>query len=598
MPFGAEARAEGVRFRLWAPGQQRVALELEGARHDMRALPGGWHERVIDGARAGARYRYLMQSGLAVPDPASRFNPGDVHAASEVVDPRAYSWRDAGWRGRPWEQAVIYELHVGAFTPQGTFTAARERLGELAALGVTAIELMPVADFPGARNWGYDGVLPFAPDASYGTPADLKSLVDAAHALELMAFLDVVYNHFGPEGNYLYAWCPEFFDPARHTPWGAAPNFDGAGCRTVREFFVHNALYWVEEYGFDGLRLDAVHAIRDDSQPDIVCEIARALRAGPGRERHVHLVLENDANEAHYLARTAARAPRCASGQWNDDLHHALHVLLTGEADGYYQDFAAAPLERLGRALAEGFAWQGEPSAFRGGRPRGEPSAALPPTAFVSYLQTHDQVGNRAFGERLTALAPERAVRVALACVLLAPQVPMLFMGEETAATTPFLFFCDFGPELAAKVDRGRRAEFERFGALRDPAARDRILDPGRLQTFEASRLRRQACAAPAQRARLELCRRLLALRHARIVPHLAAARHGGRYAVENGALRVQWQLGSARLHLVVHFGREATELPAAPPGEVLHCDGASAEAGGLRLEPAAVRFSLEGESA
>ncbi len=594
MPFGAEAQGGCVRFRLWAPGERRVVLELDGARHDMRAVPGGWHERAIAGARAGARYRYLLPSGLAVPDPASRFNPADVHGPSEVVDPRAYAWRDAAWRGRPWEEAVIYELHVGAFTPQGTFAAARERLPELAALGVTAVELMPVADFPGARNWGYDGVLPFAPDASYGTPDELKALVDAAHTAGLMVFLDVVYNHFGPEGNYLHAYCPEFFNPAHHTPWGAAINFDGEGCRTVRDFFVHNALYWVEEYGFDGLRLDAVHAIRDDSQPDIVCEIARALREGPGRERHVHLVLENDANQAHYLARDAGLAPRFATAQWNDDLHHALHALLTGEADGYYADFAGAPLERLGRALAEGFAYQGEPSVFRGGRPRGEPSAELPPTAFVSYLQTHDQVGNRAFGERLDALAAERAVRAALACVLLAPQVPMLFMGEEYGASTPFLFFCDFGPELAAAIARGRRAEFARFAAFRDPAAQARIPDPGSPETFEASRLRWAEGDAPGHRARLELCRKLLALRRARIVPLLAAARRGASHAIEDGALRVQWELGSSRLHLAAYFGRGAPRLSAAPPGEVLYSDGAHDEAGGLRLEAAAVRFSLQ----
>jgi maltooligosyltrehalose trehalohydrolase len=594
MPFGAAARGDRVRFRLWAPGERRVALEFDGARHDMSALPGGWHERVLDSARAGARYRFLLESGLAVPDPASRANPDDVHAASEVVDPHAYDWHDAGWRGRPWEEAVIYELHVGAFSPQGGFAGVRERLDALAALGVTALELMPLADFPGQRNWGYDGVLPFAPDAAYGRPEELKALIDAAHAAGLMVLLDVVYNHFGPEGNYLHAYCPQFFNPAHHTPWGAAINFDGPECRTVRDFFVHNALYWVEEYSLDGLRLDAVHAIRDDSEPHIVCEIARALAEGPGRERPVHLVLENDANEARYLRRDPTLAPRCATAQWNDDVHHALHVLLSGEADGYYADYADAPLEHLGRALAEGFAYQGRSSAFRGGAPRGEPSAHLPPTAFVSFLQTHDQVGNRAFGERIDALADERAVRTALACLLLAPQVPMLFMGEEYASSAPFQFFCDFGPELAAAVARGRRAEFGRFAAFRDPIAQARIPDPGRIETFEASRLRWAERAAPGHRERLALCRELLALRRTHIVPRLAAARRGGRHALENGALHVQWPLGDARLHLLVHFGRDTTRLAAAPPGTVLYADGVHDEAGGLRLEPAALRLSLE----
>ena len=305
MPFGAEAGAGGVRFRLWAPAQKRIVLDLEGSHHAMNHLQNGWHELLLAQARPGARYRYLLADGLAVPDPASRANPDDAHGPSEVVDPLAYQWRDAGWRGRPWHEAVVYELHVGTFTPEGTFAAARGRLAELAALGITAIELMPVADFPGRRNWGYDGVLPFAPDACYGTPDELKALVDAAHALGLMVLLDVVYNHFGPEGNYLHAYCPQFFDPARHTPWGAAIAF---GQREVREFFVHNALYWVEEFGFDGLRLDAVHAIRDDSAEHIVCEIGRALREGPGRERQVHLVLENDRNEAHLLGRLRQRA--------------------------------------------------------------------------------------------------------------------------------------------------------------------------------------------------------------------------------------------------------------------------------------------------
>ncbi|MEX0638469.1 MAG: alpha-amylase family glycosyl hydrolase, partial [Burkholderiales bacterium] len=293
MPFGAAPRGDGqFAFRLWAPGEPRVTLEVGEAIAPMARREDGWHEIAL-AASPGARYRYRLADGVAVPDPASRCNPDDVHGASQLVDPREYLWRDSGWRGRPWEEAVIYELHVGAFTREGTFAAARERLAELAALGITAIELMPVAEFPGARNWGYDGVLHFAPDASYGTPNELKALVDAAHGHGLMVLLDVVYNHFGPDGNYLHAYCPQFFNPRHRTPWGAAINFDGPDSRTVREFYVHNALYWIEEYALDGLRLDAVHAIRDDSDTHIVCEIANALRAGPGRERRVHLVLEN-----------------------------------------------------------------------------------------------------------------------------------------------------------------------------------------------------------------------------------------------------------------------------------------------------------------
>jgi maltooligosyltrehalose trehalohydrolase len=546
MPFGAELGAGGVRFRLWAPAQERVALDFEGVLHEMNRLENGWYEALLAQARPGERYRYLLGNGLAVPDPASRWNPEDVHGPSRVVDPGGYTWRDDAWRGRPWHEAVLYELHVGAFTPEGTFAAARARMPELAALGITAVELMPVADFPGQRNWGYDGVLPFAPDASYGAPDELKAMVDDAHALGLMVLLDVVYNHFGPEGNYLHAYCPQFFDPARHTPWGAAIDF---GQRGVRDFFVHNALYWIEEFHFDGLRLDAVHAIHDASPEHIVCEIGRALREGPGRERRVHLVLENDANQAHLLG-------ACASAQWNDDLHHVLHVLATGESDGYYADYAERGLERLGRALAEGFVYQGEPSPFRGGAPRGEPSAGLPPTAFVSFDQTHDQVGNRAFGERLDALAARDAVEAALGCVLLAPQVPMLFMGEESAARTPFQYFCDFGAELAAAVTRGRRAEFERFASFAQE-----IPDPNDVQTFFRSKLDWSA----RDPARLALVRELLSLRRRYLLPRLAGTR-SGTYSVRDGTLNVAWPLdGGARWALAYRSGGGAA-MPAGQP--------------------------------
>jgi maltooligosyltrehalose trehalohydrolase len=490
---------------------------------------------------------------------------------------------------------VLYELHVGAFTPEGTFAAARERLHELAALGITAIELMPVADFPGKRNWGYDGVLLFAPDASYGTPDELKSLVDRAHALGMMVLLDVVYNHFGPEGNYLHAWCPQFFNPRHHTPWGAAINFDGDGNRPVRDFYLHNALYWIEEFHFDGLRLDAVHAIRDDSPRHIVAEIGDALRAGPGRDRHVHLVLENDANEARYLERDASLAPLCASAQWNDDLHHAAHVLITGERDGYYADYADAPLERLGRALAEGFIYQGEASAFRAGAPRGEPSGHLPPAAFVSFLQSHDQVGNRALGQRLHALADERMERAALACLLLSPHIPMLFMGEEFAASTPFLFFCDFGPDLARAVTEGRRREFARFAGFSEESVRARIPDPCDAATFESSKLRWEERARAPHRERLELVRKLLALRRQYLAPRLRGARGGAKLEILNGVLRVEWMLGDgARLRLLAHFGVTPATVPPLLGGEVVYAEGVSrADDARMHVEPGAVHVLL-----
>ena len=605
MPFGAAVDAAGgVRFALWAPGAERVALELLDRATPERAaavLPlqrdaDGWHRLVVEHAGAGDRYRFHLPEGPAFPDPASRFNPDDVHAASVVVDPRAYAWRDAGWKGRPWREAVVYELHVGTFTAEGSFAAAAAHLPGLAALGVTAIELMPLADFPGRRGWGYDGVLHFAPDASYGTPDELKALVDAAHGLGLMVLVDVVYNHFGPDGNYLHAYCPEFFNPAHQTPWGAAINFDGERSRTVRDFFVHNALYWVEEFHADGLRMDAIHAIRDDSAQSIVAEICAALRDGPGRERPVHVVVENEANGARLLGRDRAGVPLVATAQWNDDFHHAAHVLLTGESDGYYADFAAAPLENLGRALAEGFIYQGQASGYRDGEARGEPSSGLTPLAFVSSLQTHDQVGNRAFGERIAMLGDRTLLDAAYACLLLAPHVPMLFMGEEFDASTPFCYFCDFEGELAAAVTQGRRAEFARFPAFSDPQVRSRIPDPNAESTFAASKLRRDERDEGLHAARLAQVRTLLALRHRHLVPRLSESMRGGEYSVDGAWLRVRWRLGDGtRWHLWMHVGSTPADVDAPPPGATIHRAGVDErEGGGLRFARGGVAVSIE----
>jgi len=554
MPFGTELTPAGVRFALWAPGARQVRLLLDDAtgRRDvaMPARDGGWFELTVPGARAGARYRYRIDDELAIPDPAARFVPGDVHGESEVVDPAAFAWTDDAWTGRPWHEAVIYELHVGTFTPEGTYAAIEPRLPALAALGVTAIELMPLADFPGKRNWGYDGVLLFAPDATYGTPAELKHLVDAAHAHGLMMFLDVVYNHLGPEGNYLHRLAPPFFTDRHATPWGAALNFDGADSRSVRDFFVHNALFWLDEYRFDGLRLDAVHAIRDDSDLHLLNELAHAVANGPGRHRHVHLVLENDRNESRRLARDRERRATTFTAQWNDDFHHVMHHLLTGERHDYYRDYADTPLAHLGRCLAEGFAYQGEPSAHRRNAGRGEPSRTLPADAFVNFLQNHDQVGNRAFGERLAALAPRAALHASVGVLLLAPAIPLLFMGEEFGAATPFLFFCDFAPGLADAVRNGRRAE---FAELVGRAALADIPDPCAAATRERSTLDWASRNEPAHARWLALYRELLALRARHVVPllpHLTAA--AARFEIAApGALAVTWPADDGRaLHL------------------------------------------------
>ena len=495
MPFGAECLARGgVRFRLWAPGAKQVDLVIGQKTAPMEPRADGWYELTDAGAGPGTLYRYRIDGELLVPDPASRFQPQDVDGPSEVVNPAAYKWGDHAWNGRPWNEAVIYELHVGTFSTEGTYAGALKKLPQLVELGITAIELMPLADFAGKRNWGYDGVLPYAPDSAYGKPAELKALIDAAHARGLMVFLDVVYNHFGPKGNYLPRYAPQFFTDKHHTPWGAAIDF---GNEVVRQYFVHNVLYWLNEYRFDGLRFDAVHAIIDESPRHILQEIREAAPAGK------HLVLENDANQARYIG------PGKYTAQWNDDSHHAYHVLATGESDGYYVSYADAPARHLARCLAEGYAYQGEVSPFSK-EARGEPSKHLPPSCFIDFLQNHDQVGNRAFGERLTQLSDERRLRCLTAIQLLAPPPPLLFMGEEWGCQQPFLFFCDFEGELGEAVRKGRREEFARFasfkGEIPDPLAQDtfkqcvldwKARDPGWLAHYKKLLQLRARAIAP-----------------------------------------------------------------------------------------------------
>jgi malto-oligosyltrehalose trehalohydrolase len=565
MPFGAEMRADHtVRFRLWAPSHHEVKIELGGEAVAMRHVGEGWHELVTNRVRADMPYRFVLADGLRVPDPASRYQPEDVHGPSAVVDPAAYVWHDESWRGRPWEEAVVYELHIGALTSEGTFRAAIDKLDHLVALGVTAIELMPIGDFPGRRNWGYDGTLPYAPDSSYGRPEDLKALVEAAHTRRLMVLLDVVYNHFGPEGAYIHAIAPETFTDRRKTPWGDAINFDGPASGPVREFMIHNALYWIEEFHFDGLRLDAVHAIRDDGPKHLLQELAERVRAAVP-DRHIHLVLENEENEVKYLARGENGKARWYAAQWNDDVHHVLHVAASGETKGYYADYKG-DTEKLGRALAEGFAFQGELMPYRG-RPRGASSAGLPPSAFIAFIQNHDQVGNRAFGDRLTQFVTAAAARAIAAIYLLLPQIPMLFMGEEWGAAQPFPFFCDFAPELADAVREGRRNEFARFPEFRGPQALERIPDPLAEETFTSAKLDWEDTARVPHARWLAWYRRVLATRHTEIVPRLATTRSGGRYEVlAEGAVTVHWPLGGGgALVLAANLtGARTSVLPSA----------------------------------
>jgi len=598
MPFGAEACQDGrVRFRLWAPAAERVDLCLDGGEVlAMGAEDEGWFALTTDRAGPGSLYRYRIDGGMQVPDPASRFQPADVHGPSEVIDPLAWRWRNPDWDGRPWEESVIYELHVGTFTPSGGYAGVREKLAYLVQLGITAIELMPLADFPGDRNWGYDGVYPYAPDSCYGRPEELKALVDAAHGVGLMVFMDVVYNHFGPEGNYLHLYAPQFFSTRHHTPWGVAINYDGPSSHWVRQFAIHNALYWLEEYRLDGLRLDAVHAIDDDSRPDILVELADCVRQRFDGRRHVHLVLENDHNTAHYLVREGDRAVCGYDAQWNDDIHHALHVLLTGESDGYYRDYADSPLSHLGRCLGEGFAYQGEPSPYRDHRPRGEASGHLPATAFVSFLQNHDQVGNRALGERIGQLSDARALRAVSALLLLAPAPPLLFMGQEWGCSQPFPYFCDFGPDVAQRVTSGRFEEVASQG--RDASVGgSAIPDPQDPETFSLAVLDWDACGRPVHRDWLALHQEILALRRQQLLPRLTPrTKSEGCRRLGERALAVTWRLGDgSRLRLLANLGDTALNGVCTPGGHCLYrTAGVMAEPPATSLPPWSVLWYLD----
>ena len=558
----------GVSFRMWAPAAASVHL-LDVAARGRAAVPmhqaeHGWWEMTLAHAGAGFLYRFRIDNELQIPDPGSHFQPQDVEGPSEVID-HDYAWQCTDWRGRPWAEAVILELHVGTFTPGGTFRSAIERLDDIAATGITAIELMPLADFPGKRNWGYDGVLTYAPECAYGRPDDLRAFIDAAHARGLMVFLDVVYNHFGPEGNYLSGYAPNFFTSHHHTPWGDAIDYR---VPQVRAFAIDNVLHWLTHYRFDGLRLDAVHAINEPGDPPILQEISRAVggfSAETGRQ--IHLVLENEENDASKLDPAPERAAGKYRAQWNDDYHHAWHVLLTGETGGYYEDFKTHPRRKIARALANGFIYQGEPSEHRSGEPRGQPSAHLPPTAFINFLQNHDQIGNRAYGERLTSLAAPEAIAAGLAVTLLAPSPPMLFMGEEWGTKQPFPFFCDFTGDLADAIRRGRMSEFKaQFANL---AESNPPPDPLSEATFRSAVLDWDERAREPFATRLSLVRELLAVRASQIVPLIPQFAGDCAETAENGdVIAVTWRAGSdGTLTLLANLADSAADAPAGLAG-------------------------------
>lgn len=550
-----------TRFRLWAPTAGNVTLELDGGPNlPMSAVDDGFFELEVNTGPGTLYYyrvsKHVADPGIRVPDPAARAQLGDIDGPSQVIDPAAFVWKHAQWPGRPWTETILYELHPGLL---GGFEGVRKHLQYLVELGVTAIELMPVAEFPGGRNWGYDGALLYAVEASYGGPEQLKALIDEAHGCGLMVFLDVVYNHFGPAGNYLAAYAGPFFREDIITPWGAAIDFRQP---QVRQFFIDNALLWLLEYQFDGLRFDAVHAI---SERDFLVEMAEEVRRNIPPGRQVHLVLENERNaatlldEAHYTA------------QWNDDAHNVLHVLLTGEQEGYYSDFVEQPTEKLLRCLREGFIYQGQRS--RHGHGRGEPSGGLPPYAFVLFLQNHDQTGNRALGERLLSIAEPDAVFAATVLQLLSPMVPLLFMGEEWGSERPFLYFTEHHAELADAVREGRRGEFADFAAFKDEAQRERIPDPNAVDTFNASVPDFDARERSPHREWLQRYKDLLRLRQREIIPRLAGSHTLAAEALGEGAVLARWRLGDgAELAIALNLGADAVALGAADPDYAWRC--------------------------
>ena len=518
-PLGAWPEPDGIRFRVWAPQARRVELVLEPAARPGQVYPlsrsaDGYWGGLVAQARVGDRYRYRVDGAGPFPDPASRYQPEGVHGPSQVIDPAGFAWTDHDWPGLPLEQAVIYELHVGTFTEPGSFEAARQRLPELVELGVTAIELMPLADFPGQRNWGYDGVSLFAPARCYGTPDDLRRLIDTAHRLGLAVLLDVVYNHLGPDGNYLRAFSPAYYAQSVRNPWGDGLNFDGPNSGPVREFFIHNALHWLHEYHFDGLRLDATHAVTDTSPRHFFAELAQRVRASLPH-RSVLLIAEDERNlntiPSHRSPLADAPGAWGMDAVWADDLHHQLRRLLAGDCEGYYSDYTGTTAD-LAQTIRQGWFYRGQYSPRQRAK-RGTDPTPLAPPAFVVCLQNHDQVGNRAFGERLHHQIDLASYRAASVLLLSLPQTPLLFMGQEWACTSPFLFFTDHHTELGQAVTQGRRREFGEFAAFADPASQARIPDPQAWSTFQASVLDWQQRQRPPHQGIWRLYQAMLRLR-------------------------------------------------------------------------------------
>ncbi|NNN07444.1 MAG: malto-oligosyltrehalose trehalohydrolase [Elusimicrobia bacterium] len=550
--LGACVRPDGVSFRVWAPRAQalEVVLERGGRPLTARALErgrDGCFEALVPEAAAGDEYRYRVDGKGPFPDPASRFQPAGVHGPSLVVDPAAFRWTDADWKGVPFGELTFYELHLGTFTLEGTFDGAAARLDALAELGVTALELMPVADFPGRRNWGYDGAALFAPARCYGAPDRFRAFVDAAHRRGLAVFLDVVYNHLGPDGNYTGAFSPVYFTAKHRGPWGEGVNLDGEGSRQVRDFFVENAMHWIHEYHLDGLRLDATHALVDESPRHFLAELGERVRASLPEDRPVALIAEDERNLAR-LVKPCSEGGWGLDAVWADDFHHQMRHQLVGDHDGYYADFEDR-LEDLALILRQGWLYTGQRSAHLKG-PRGTPPGGLEPGRFVFCLQNHDQVGNRALGERLNSQIDAAVFRAATVLLLTAPQTPLLFMGQEWGAATPFLYFTDHEPELGKRITEGRRREFAAFSSFKDPKARVRIPDPQALETFELSRLNWEERRGDGAQGLLRLHQALLTLRRAEFSRSGAGSTRVMTLPNDNGV--AMERIGAIRTYLVL----------------------------------------------
>lgn len=560
LPVGAELCVEGVHFRVWAPERERVEVVTENATVLLHPEGNGYYSGTAPGLQAGAPYRYRLDGKLAFPDPASRYQPEGPHGPSEVVDPRSYAWRDAGWQGLSLEGQVLYEMHVGTFTREGTWIAAACHLPELAQLGVTVIEMMPIADFSGSFGWGYDGVNLYAPTRLYGTPDDLRAFVDTAHAQGVAVILDVVYNHVGADGNYLGQFSRWYFSRKHTTDWGDAMNFDGERSAPVREFYRANAAYWVREFHFDGLRLDATQNIYDQSSPHILAEITAAVRGAAGRRRTI-VVAENEPQETR-LVRPAERGGYGMDGLWNDDLHHAAMVALTGRNEAYYTDYLGTAQEFVS-AMKHGFLYQGQRYRWQKKR-RGTPALDLPPHSFVTFLQNHDQIANSAHGRRIGEETAPAMLRAMTALLLLGPGTPMLFQGQEFASSVPFNYFADVPPDLRELVRKGRREFLSQWRSIRMPEMLASLIDPCSPETFDRSKLDHSERDRHA--AMYSLHRDLIALR--RCDPALRSWRRGhydGAVLSEQAFLLRAFHPEGDRL-LVVNLGCDLHLDPAPEP--------------------------------